>query len=290
MNVQHKPIFSTNNFLGYLSKYLLAGLLTIVSVSLHAGIVGSRHDLSPGGLAQSVVGSTEVCVFCHTPHGSDTSAAVPLWNKVLPNPTVYDTFRYSYLGTSSLDGTEAPVGSVSLACLSCHDGVQGMDVVINAPGSTATNPALYNAAGIPLNGTVLMTGAPVPMLGTDLRDDHPISIQYAGGGCDSTNADGVVCPGPLGDVEFNAPFKDTINGNPVWWVDDLVGTAGIREREDMHLYTRDIGGVVQPLVECGSCHDPHNQSTFSGGAGTESVAFLRVSNAASVICTTCHVK
>lgn len=271
---------TTTNFI----RWLLAGVLALASFSLTAGVAGSRHDLSTGGAAQVIGGSDEVCVFCHTPHGSDTSAAVPLWNKVLGAPGAYT--RYSTLQTSSLDGTETTVGSVSLACLSCHDGAQGMDVVINAPGSTAADALLYNVAGIALNGDVKMTGGPVPMLGTDLTDDHPISIQYAGGGCASTDADGA-CTATTGDPDFNKPFKDTINSNPVWWVDN--GGVGTREKTDMHLYTRTISAVVQPSVECGSCHDPHNDSTFSAIA-PKSVAFLRVTNSSSVICTTCHVK
>ena len=201
--------------------------------------------------------------------------------------------RYSTLNTSSLDGTEVPVGSVSLACLSCHDGAQGMDVVINAPGSTATDTLLYDTAGIALNGNVAMTndiGDLVPMLGTDLTDDHPISIQYAGGGCSGTDADGATCTTAVfNDDDFNTAQKATINLNPVWWVDN--GTPGTRDKSDMHLYTRtDNVAAGEPSVECGSCHDPHNDSTFSNVAGSQSVAFLRVTNAASVICTTCHIK
>ena len=63
----------------------------------------------------------EDCGICHTPHGADTAAPVPLWNKVLnSNPGNYT--RYSTLATPTFDSLEAPVGSVSLACLSCHDG------------------------------------------------------------------------------------------------------------------------------------------------------------------------
>ena len=142
-------------------------MLMLLSSVANAQVAGSAHDLSV------VVGSqtNEVCVYCHTPHGADVTAVVPLWNKTLPSSTYQ---RYSDLQTSTLDGIEAAVGSVSLACLSCHDGSQAMDSVINAPGRG------MNSGNI---GTVgAMTGTPVPMLGTDLRDDHPISIQYAGGG------------------------------------------------------------------------------------------------------------
>jgi predicted CXXCH cytochrome family protein len=54
----------------------------------------------------------------------------------------------------------------------------------------------------------------------------------------------------------------------------------------MLLYSRSDLGAVQPFVECGSCHDPHNSST----QGPTSVAFLRIDNTASQVCTTCHTK
>jgi hypothetical protein len=164
-----------------------------------------------------------------------------------------------------------------------------MDVVINAPGSTANEPALYNIAGIALGSDTPMINGPVPMLGTDLTDDHPISIQYAGGGCTAAQADGATCTSAVfTDGDFNTAFKATINLNPVWWVDN--GGVGTREKSDMHLYTRtDNVAAGEPSVECGSCHDPHNDTTFSAGA-PKSVAFLRVANAASIICTTCHIK
>lgn len=276
---------------GSVIRWLCLGVMTVFSFSLHAGVAGSRHDLTTGGTGQTTGGTGEVCVFCHTPHGADNTAAVPLWNKDLPAAGSYT--RYSTLQTASLDGTEVPIGSVSLACLSCHDGVGGMDVVINAPGSTAADPTLYNAAGIALDGIASpMTGAPVPMLAQDLTDDHPISIQYAGGGCTGANADGQTCTSALfNDDDFNPADKATVNSNPVWWVDSSVGVNGTREKTDMLLYTRtDNVATGEPSVECGSCHDPHEDGTFNNTAGSESVAFLRTTNAASVICTTCHIK
>ena len=106
---------------------IVALLSLLSSVASAQGVVGSPHDLQP-----ETTNTSETCVFCHTPHGSSTSAAVPLWNKTLPNPAIYT--RYSSLNTSTLSGEEAPVGSVSLACLSCHDGSQAVDTVLNTPG------------------------------------------------------------------------------------------------------------------------------------------------------------
>ena len=252
-----------------------------------AGVVGSKHDMtSPAGGGQELTAVTdEVCVFCHTPHGSAANAPVPLWNKVLTAPGSYT--QYSTTTSSSFDSTNAPVGSVSLACLSCHDGTQAMDVVLNQPGS---EPGSYNLAGAEIDGAAigLMTGTPVPMLGTDLTNDHPISMQYAAGGALPTDTDGALSPGPFGDPDFNQPVKDTINGTPVWWVDGPVGgTALQRDKTDMILYTRNDLGIQEPFVECGSCHDPHNDAT---GVALNSVQFLRVDNTASQICTACHIK
>lgn len=109
-------------------KSALAGLgVMALSGTVHATIVGSAHDLS----ALSGSGG-DVCVFCHTPHGSDTSAPAPLWNKLLATNADYQT--YDSLGTATLDGAiNLDAGGISLACLSCHDGVSAMDLVRNAP-------------------------------------------------------------------------------------------------------------------------------------------------------------
>jgi hypothetical protein len=256
-------------------------ILSLISNIAYAGVVGSKHDLTAGGLAQSTTTVTdEVCVFCHTPHGSDVNAPVPLWNKVLTPGAAY--VQYSSLQTPTFDSTEAPVGSVSLACLSCHDGVQAMDVVINLPGAGGHNTAGAEIDSVGINA---MVGTPVPTLGLDLTDDHPVSMQYGGGGALATDADGTFA-GTLGDPDFLPPVKATVNANPIWWVDSPVGTTLTREKTDMILYARNDLGTVQPFVECGSCHDPHNDVT----AGPTSVSFLRINNTASQICTTCHVK
>ena len=272
-------------------KVLLISILGLFwSGIAAAGVVGSKHDLTTGGepTPGQPLGKTgatdEVCVFCHTPHGSDVNAPVPLWNKVLGAPGSYT--QYSTLATPTFDSAEAPVGSVSLACLSCHDGTQAMDVVINLPGAGGVN-----TAGQEIDPTNVgpMVGSPVPNLGTDLTDDHPISMVYGGGGPLASDADGLFPRANLGDTDFFGPVKATVNGNPIWWVDSPGGTALTREKSDMILYARDevtVPGGLQPFVECGSCHDPHNDAT----SGATSVDFLRISNAASQICTTCHDK
>ncbi len=261
--------------------------LTLAATGAMAAITGSKHDLTAAAAGKnSTTGTNEICVFCHTPHGSDTSAAVPLWNRKLSNPAIYTT--YASLNTVSLDGTIAPVGSVSLACLSCHDGTQAMDALINAPGSGGYSLSAPDAAWTWTGPTVSAAGnlaSGVASLGTDLRNDHPVGVQYAGGGATATNLTN------FRDSDFKPLLTSTVNGNRVWWVDS--GTvANSRDKADMILYSRNdftgATGVMQPSVECASCHDPHAGETAS--VSPPSVAFLRKSNAGSGLCLACHVK
>ncbi len=262
-----------------LGQVFLVGLVAaLLSGNAAAqGIAGSKHDLSNGGGANG-----EICVYCHTPHGANITdpngnvVAAPLWNRVFTtDPTTYET--YADLGSSTLDGGETTVGSVSIACLSCHDGTQATNVVINAPGS-----GNYNAT----SGVTVGSGGLIPdtvaRLGTDLRNDHPISIQYAGGGftASTTPTD----RSQLGDPDFELASTAVIGGSQAWWVDTDPGVADQRDKTDMILYARadaTLGSEVQPFVECGSCHDPHNDTN-----GT----FLRISNTGSAVCLSCHVK
>jgi len=254
-----------------------------------AGVADTKHNLgtNPQNVNASATfsGTGEICVFCHTPHAADTAAVVPLWNRNISSPPTYQT--YDALGTSTLDGKTATVGSVSLACLSCHDGTQAMNSVINAPGSGLTGDATWTGgtwSGAGQDGTGKMNPARVAMLGTDLRNDHPIGIQYAGGGYSTT-----ALTGPGADPDFIAATNAVLGAGRVWWVD--TGGAG-RQKTDMILYTRTNatatvasgGGTItgtQPFVECASCHDPHSSTNPT---------FLRTSNVGSAVCLACHIK
>ena len=292
------------NVMGRLSRSAAFGLLAIGvfggSQAL-AQMSSTRHNLGSGQTitgANETSGTAEICVFCHTPHGANTAAVVPLWNRTLPAASAYIT--YNNLGTSTMDGATVPVGSVSIACLSCHDGVQAMNSMINLPGSGG-----YNSLGSLLAGTWTggqqttgqLTNANgfIANLGTDLRNDHPIGVQYAGGLTGNASlglAD--MAQGAGRDADFRAATYVNLNGNPVWYVETAV--AGTRSKADLTLYTR-VGGTAlfgttnstaggatlsgnQAYVECASCHDPH----------TQNATFLRISNAGSAVCLACHIK
>ena len=264
---------------------VLGLLLAVASGPASAGIANTKHNLGAGTGDNAFSGTGELCVFCHTPHGGDTTASVPLWNRVLPAANTFTT--YDSLGTSTLDGEILGVGSVSIACLSCHDGAQAMNVMINAPGSGNFNPT----TGFALGGTWLgdaLTATPVGSLdyatpsivniGKDLQNDHPIGVEYAGGGCQGVAAGSTCTTTEFVDKDFKTA---TSNADGLWYIDSpTVGTVGTREKTDMMLYTRAFTAGSGPSVECASCHDPH----------TETATFLRVVNTGSAVCLACHDK
>lgn len=255
-----------------------AGMLGVQSASA-AGIADTKHNLGSGGTGvNKFSGTGEICVFCHTPHGADTSASVPLWNRVLGAPASYTT--YNSLGTSSLDGATAPVGSVSLACLSCHDGTQAMNVMINQPGSGKIDATFAAGTWSGANQTAgAIKAGLITEIGVDLKNDHPIGIQYGGG---PASGEATLATYAFKDTDFNATSSATINTQPVWWVDTTTGGSSARQKTDMQLYTRTSGLTnPQPFVECASCHDPHTSANPT---------FLRISNTGSAVCLACHIK
>ncbi|MFQ5618233.1 MAG: cytochrome c3 family protein [Rhodospirillales bacterium] len=241
-------------------------------------ITGSPHDLSSG--APENPDKNEVCVYCHTPHGAEgASVGVPLWNKAVGSPTAYTL--YDAVNSSTIDGEIlGSVGGVSLACLSCHDGTQATDSVINQPGTggyTAGTGAEIDATPGPLLDTGI---ARIADGGTDLSNDHPIAIVYGGFGS------------PQVDPEFVTAAL--VPGSTNLWYIDRTGSdvPGDRDKKDIIFYTRDTAAATPaPFVECGTCHDPHSGSgeTMPNAAGSD-VSFMRVANDDSALCLSCHVK
>jgi predicted CXXCH cytochrome family protein len=118
-------------------------------------VLFGKHNLTPTG-----ANTGEICAFCHTPQGSEDTVSAPRWNRTL---TTLSSYRaYSSLGSAVPDAA----GSISMACLSCHDGGQAPNIVMNTPN-------------LHLN-----VGNDLVDVGNDLKAHHPVGIQYAGGGQD----------------------------------------------------------------------------------------------------------
>ena len=201
---------------------LIAAILAVVSSqqSGTAAISGTPHDFSGKGW-----GSTELCVFCHTPHFSQTSInQAPLWSH---SNTVVSA--YTLYSSTSMSATLGQPSGQSKICLSCHDGTVAVDS--------------FAVAGVMRNGSVTMSTTNRIGASSSLATDHPVSFTY-----DSTLAGSSL-------AGLATPSSTT-------WVD---------------------AGHTVPLfagkLECGSCHEPHNDTNGK---------FLRISNAGSALCIKCH--
>ena len=247
---------------------LLALFLILKAIPGESGtIFRSKHDLSylsQRAIAKGGVGAMngvtyndygEVCVYCHTPHGSNDVA--PLWNHALPSASGYSMYRSTTIDASM---PSAPDG-VSLACLSCHDGTVAVDSITNPPNTTWVDTGVHYRMSAEtsgescgkchtpqgeLSGLYGAHDATVKYLTKNLADDHPVSMSY---------------PTVLQDPKFNIPPGTGIFPN------------GIR--------------LFSGKVQCASCHDPHNpdEQNLEGRD-----PFLRTSKRDSSLCMTCHIK
>lgn len=126
-------------------------------------ILNSKHDLSSGSTSggPKSTSTTEVCVFCHTPHSQ--SSTTVLWNRTASAAT------YTVYSSPSMEQTVPVPGSASKNCLGCHDGTVAFNSLLNNPGSgVGTAPTMSANA---------MTGW--DSLGTNLSNDHPVGLVYA---------------------------------------------------------------------------------------------------------------
>lgn len=249
-------------------------LIVVLFFALHAskstaGVAGGKHDLSIFGGSPFGGGTEEVCVFCHTPHRANTTQRYTtnpnnqtsgtniqgqfLWNRPLPG----NTFQPYTSDTYTFKGSEPQPGLNSLLCLSCHDGIGAMNVLLNTPPdwdpswwSTANNQFgdwSINDPNIgPLNiGEASCTGDDCTG-GVDLRNDHPVGFDY-----------------------------DTAQSND----------SGINQRSALPLILQQRLAISGNKVECSTCHDPHLTNTNTPGN-----MFLVRPMTGSQLCLDCHAK
>lgn len=244
---------------------------------LQADILDTKHNLTskiegdqPASADDRKRLSREVCVFCHTPGISELAALEGSTAEQLPPPvalwqkSVEATFSFELfddIGRMGSDGTGAqPVGSVSVACLSCHDSVQAFAV---NQGSTSDHPF-----GVPYRGLSRLGESGSQFRDRVLSTQGDIPARMAGFVRD--------------DSEFRPARSGVVNKRQVWWA--AVTDTGQRTKNDLPLYPRKVsgmGGYEQvPFVECTSCHDPHSSRPV----------FLRTDTDQSKLCMTCHIK
>ena len=153
----------------------------LAATSAMATIENSRHNLSNWGAYTYKVnagGTTEVCIFCHTPHNAVKN--YPLWNRSNPATTTFNFYSSGNFNMSpggSRSGISFTSSSISLLCMSCHDGATGLFTAIsNKFGET-------DGGVIAVDGTLGGYAA----IGGDseqLRNDHPVNFQFTGSASD----------------------------------------------------------------------------------------------------------
>ena len=242
----------------WLTLLLCAGLL-VCSASAGAAMISdirnTKHNFSatygpdPGIVTRTAKASSEsqVCAFCHTPHGATKAPKTPLWNRKLSSAT------YIPFSSTSLDATDlGQPGGKSKLCLSCHDGTIALGSV------NVLNRDEHQTDPIPFQGTD--AGGTIPSgpygaetgftrrIGTDLTNDHPISFTF-----DSSQA---TRDGELFDPSITPHIAER----------NQPGGSGPALPQGDYLPLEDN------KVECISCHDPHVRTDVPG----ENNKFLRV--------------
>jgi hypothetical protein len=279
-----KKILLTSFLLAAFSIFMQADPSTAMTVSdyptgsMANGIVSSRHNMGAFGRVITTAATTEICIFCHTPHHSNrTGGVVPLWNRGVGSG--YVAYGTTIAGTEISDGD---IGGATLACLSCHDGVTTFDNIVNAPGKGGVvpggldrvwkfrMPSEYVAShkdfdrfgsdsckvchGLP-GTTDYQSNVARLNIGTDLSNDHPVSVPYLAGEVASLRPVGtvinsiVMTDGMEYETGVGGDFDDLWNNNLSqnrWAVNGFISD------------TATIGSLLRNgMVECSSCHDPH---------------------------------
>lgn len=269
----HMPLVRV--WLIFLLVMLAINVATAARVS---DVLNTKHNFSatPSSASRTVqaVNESEICVFCHTPHGGQADAFGPIWNRSLSGAT------YVPYTSGSLDAVVGQPGDSSRLCLSCHDGTMAIGSV-NVINGRATDRD-GTTAEVVLNGVEVDGSMPVGegassgytrRLGTDLTNDHPISMTF--------NSALAALDGELHDPATSATIGPRIPGQ-----------------------TPPKIPLDNDQVQCASCHDPHIRD--DDPALTVSIKFLRLNRfqttsppssvstiydeATDIICMACHNK
>lgn len=194
--------------------------------------MGNKHNFSysnisanfravPGGDVPGYDRSSQICVFCHTPHRSSSEG--PLWNR---KDTTKSFFKHFSSTTLAIDDAALksaseygqPNGSTRL-CLSCHDGVTAL-------GAVFTTPSVASSVNIQFtNKGTGETGPNVAIGYETYSSHHPVSFKY------NDTVISLLQGAPYGKAEY-------------WWSP----ATGVKLDK-------------QQRMQCMTCHDPHQDKS-----------------------------
>jgi predicted CXXCH cytochrome family protein len=214
---------------------------------------GMNYVANPPDVLTGLPGNppgNRICIFCHAPHNTyrlspanggpgagvgagpqapDAFDYLPLWNHELtPNWAGYTMYQngpgapQTGPKASQAINNGMVLGSVSLLCMSCHDGA----VAVNAYGNADQLSRSWSNAGGATIGAQYLVGKD-----SYLGNHHPIGFDY-----DAAQAI---------DTEIRPATGTPMGGAP--------GVGDVRD----HLYGSQLLGSVAQM-ECGTCHSVHN--------------------------------
>lgn len=220
-------------------------------------VAGTKHDLSNPGQSQ-------VCIFCHAPHNAGKTTA--LWNRRSINSIDMNAFKFYSSDTMNTKPTGSAPSVRSILCLTCHDAVSADGMF----AGTRKADAISAVAG---KGT----------LSADWNQTHALVRGsyggFGGNGCGKCHAgDNFGTTMPTVEFQIGANLTDD---HPISIpYPTAIEDPKFKTPPDAQLGWADVK-LFDGLVECASCHDPHDQTVGM---------FLRKSNSQSALCLTCHDK
>lgn len=245
-------------------------VLTAASLASAAGIVGTKHDLSPSGTFSGTKGvSTQICVYCHAPHGA--AKTYPLWNRTNPAANLFKLYSGSGMQSRQFQ-TGFTNDSTSLFCMSCHDGRMTMQSIHNI-GALQRNVGLGGAGdaagawatGSLSGGPALATSTAGSVGSADLTLTHPINFPVPT--VNNSQNDLWVGTEP---TKMGGNYADAVNAFPLFAVTNAA-TGG----------NNNADRATNRSLECGSCHAVHDSTNSP---------FLRYTMSGSKLCLGCHNK
>lgn len=203
-------------------------------------------------LRAASTGGTAVCEYCHVPHKLAALTPEPplLWNQ-----SVTGMGPYSLYASPTFNGSASvrdPSGASSLAYASYYS----LLCLTCHDGAVAIGDFQFNEdyGDGPILGTAINVTPPDITAG-GLANDHPVDFIYSAA---LATADGGV-KSPLGEgAGAIPPYIDGTKPLPLF---------------------KDTSADTTGRMECATCHNPHDDTQMP---------FLRISNAASGLCLTCH--
>ena len=232
---------------------MLAATIPLLAATLAMGegtIVGSKHDFSSQNFSDGAI-----CKPCHTPHNADITVTGRLWAH-----TMSQQVTYQYHGTrlTPADGTTTGDGANgTITAATDLDGASRL--CLSCHDGTVALDSFMGSNHTVSDGRTLTGDA---NLGTNLSNDHPVGLKAL-------------------IADYKPYYKPAVN---IATKLKLVKTSVAYAVGGTDVYGTPLTGN-EYAVSCVTCHDVHNGKDVDGGVG-----LLRVSNAGSALCLTCHNK